>query len=365
MDTSKVPQSVLDHIDNVLGDAKPEPAAASGGPKAGVFQGRAAEVMAQRGTQAPRRPQSRVPQDVQMQLEEESLRGDAPDEPAQVDEADEIELEREQAIAAYREDPEGFAAEHGDEFAEQVRGLAEEGAPSAESVPALDVSLRYGLIQKTGLSPSAVDAMYKADPAGTLRILQQNPTAEQAKPSAAADKFSKAVEALRKNRAGFVDKHGEEIADLMEGLADRYGALEKSHTDMVRESTFAERDRVTNGLGTQWPKLVGTSAEKLTHAQAQFREKMFNVADDLRNGERRRGGNMSINAALKSALNLMTAGMQKEQARGDVRRQVVTRRNRMTLRPGTRNTAEPKLGKKETAMALYQERFHELTGEDA
>jgi hypothetical protein len=281
--------------------------------------------------------------------------------------AEELGEEADEELAQPK--PRATISDEGDEIELEDEPYAEAADEGVVEIPPIDPGLRWALMQK-GMTPAAIDAAYETDPVGSMRFFQQAvqdpaPAAGQPAPGAQDPEVAKMVAEFRKDPTKFEEDNGKANTLMFRALIARMDQQDRAIAEDGKRRLLEERDRVTNGLGTQHPELYGTSANDPDPKKRSNRQALYELADDLRNGHRARTGqNMSPGDALKKAHLIVSAGNRRQQAARDVRGAIKNRSRQMTLRPGGRETTARRTTPEQLAEQAYAARFSEITGMD-
>lgn len=352
VDLTKIPEDVLANIDSVMSgegstEVAPAPApfvqAITSG-KSGVFQGRSTDAAQQRAAQAPAGPgRFGRPRERELAAEaREEIGGDETDP----------ELTPSK--------PARKAAELADEVIDETdEAQTQAGADEPGDLPPLDPGLRWALTQK-GMKPGHIDAIYEKDPLGSMDFFNRivAAPAPEAKPATPAidPEIAKQVAEFKKDPAAFEKENGKSATAMFKYMMGRMEADEAAKQEEQKVWAFGERDRV---VATLDERVYGTEADKVDAKQAAARHRLYLKCDDIRAGSRANGRPMSIEQGLKEANAVLNPSGKRA-----VIKAVQRRARTITLRPGGRQTAEPKGGRLEGAMAAYTQRYAELTGEE-
>lgn len=280
------------------------------------------------------------------------------------------------------EDEETAGEEPAEEGAEEGDAAAAEDQAAVEPTPALDPNLRF-VAQHFGWNDKQIDKLYKADPELATQTFEQfhnaftamsrqqgllpgqgasqqpNPAAQR--PQAPVSK----IDNLVANLAEFSAQNGEPLGDFVKSLHDElvvpFRQMQAELQVQKQQAVAAEATTVTTDLAGKFPDVYG-AGEKVNLIQQTTRQKLYEVADQLRAGAYQQGKEMSVKDAITRAHLIVTADRQQAAGRKQVQQQVQRRAKQITARPTQRvRPSAPGVARGEqTAAEAYRQRAVEL-----
>jgi hypothetical protein len=263
-----------------------------------------------------------------------------------------------------QEELESFEADQagGEASAEPQGEEIDTDAPTGEelpSIPALDPALRLAALQG-GMGNDEIDALYEFNPVIALKTFgnMAGGSRQQAQQPAPVAPQPGTVEhlLLPENLQKFEAENGKPITDVVKAMAaklQRFEQMEQRIQRREQQDLAREVDAVTDEIGKNFPKLLGTNAAALSQAQAAKRNELYGLAGAIRNGILSQGKpDIGVRAAISQASLILTAGQAKAQATADVRGQMRRRAARITARPTNRESRSTQPGEKSERAAM-------------
>jgi hypothetical protein len=306
------------------------------------------------------------------------------------------EVSRRQAVAKEQKDE---LVQEGLEDADSLEAPAEDAAegeqtadePAEESaegeatepVVDLDPNLRFAAQHVGGLSDDDINEFYQQNPTLATRVFENYlsafsamsrqsgmlpATSPQQTPAPAAQRQAQTTSNIDKilgNLKEFAEVNGEPLADFVKALHEEaIVPLRQMQAELAvakQQAVAAEATNSTEKLAETFSDVYG-KGEKVNLLQKTNRQKLYEVADQLRSGAYQQGHEMSVKDAINRAHLIVTADKQVAAGRKQVQQQVQKRAKQITARPTHRmKPSSPGNAKGETTAAeAYRQRATEL-----
>lgn len=269
----------------------------------------------------------------------------------------------------------------GDETAEEGAEQAGE-EPAGEPIPDLDPNLRFAAQHVGGLKDEEINELYQQNPTLASRIFEnylsafsamsrqtgllptQSPQPVQQatqRPQAPTSKIDQLIANIKE----FSETNGEPLGEFVQALHNEviapFRQMQAELMVQKQQMIAAEATNTTNALAEKFSDVYG-QGDKLNLMQQTNRQKLYEVADQLRTGAYQQGHEMSVKDAINRAHLIITADKQVAFGRQQVQKQIQKRSRQITARPTQRvKPTAPGQAKGElTAVEAYRQRAAEL-----
>jgi len=258
--------------------------------------------------------------------------------------------------------------------------------PVAQDQNDIDPTLRYFAETELGWSKDKIDRLVKADPeiaTETISKLAESytnlsrqflnpassvapstPAPEQQQPAQPQAPTSKLDEFFGKLNE-FAEANGEELSDFIKALKDEvvdgYREMRAAYEVQQKELLRTEARTVFTDLSKRFADLYGSEDKAATEKQNEAKQRLGELADQIRTAAKLQGRELSVREALNRAHLIVSADYRDAVVRKQITEQVQKRGNAITARPTQRRNPVTSASKtRATAEDAYAKKAAEL-----